>query len=57
MKSFKTLSKREMLQTQGGTRTVSFEDWDGDGIIDKIVTVTRGGSVVRRKVIYGTAAQ
>ena len=48
------ISKEQAKSILAGKRVVTYEDWDGDGNLDKIVTVyDRDGIVKKRKVKYG----
>lgn len=56
MSKFKKLSKSEMNGVAGGRRVVTYEDWDGDGIDDKVITHYDSNNVVtKRTVKYGKA--
>lgn len=58
MNKFQTLKAEELQAVKGGlfgrTREVFEKDMDGDGIMDKCITIyDRDGNVRRRTVRYG----
>lgn len=52
MKSLIDYKIKDMSSIMGGTRHVTWRDVDGDGTLDKVITVIRGGKVRRRTVRF-----